>query len=81
MLQAVFYGSWTVGFVLWRRWTGWTYRRGPLMVSQLLGAVGLLCIWQARGAASLGLGLGLFGLGLIGSYVASVFYGLDRYYD
>jgi len=81
LLQTVFYGSWFVGFLTWRTWTRWPYRRGPLLINQVVGAVGLLCIWQARGPVSLGLGLALFGLGVTGPYVASIFYGLDRYWD
>jgi len=81
LLQTVFYASWVAGFLLWRAWTGWPYRRWPLLVSQVMAAVGLVCIWQAGGAAALGVGLALFGLGMTGPYAASIFYGLDRYAD
>ena len=81
LLQSLFYGSWVVGFLVWRRWAGWPYRRGPLLVAQVLGAAGLVCIWLARGPGGLAVGLGLFGLGLTGPYAASIFYGLDRYSD
>jgi len=81
LLQAVFYGSWVVGFVGWRCWRGWPYRRGPLLLAQVLAAAGLVTIWLARGAAGVGVGLALFGLGLTGPYAASIFYGLDRYSD
>jgi len=81
LLQTAFYLSWAVGFVTWRSWTGWRYRRWPLLVSQTIGAAGLTCIWLAPGAWTLAIGLALFGFGMTGPYVSSIFYGLDRYTD
>jgi len=81
ILWGVFYGSWTLGFVVWRSWTGWPYRQAPLLLNQLIGAAGLGCLWLARDAVTLGVGLALFGLGVTGPYVSSIFYGLDRYWD
>jgi MFS family permease len=81
LLQGAFYASWVVGFVTWRTWTGWPYRRWPLLVSQTIGAAGLTCIWIARDAWTLAIGLALFGFGMTGPYAASIFYGLDRYAD
>jgi MFS family permease len=81
LLQAAFYLSWVVGFVTWRTWTSWPYRRWPLLVNQTIGAAGLTCIWLARDAWTLAIGLALFGFGVTGPYAASIFYGLDRYTD
>jgi MFS family permease len=63
-------------FVLLRQYRGWQYRRTPLVLGLIGGALGMAGAWFGRSPAIFAVAFGVAGLSVGFTYVASLYYSL-----